>query len=188
MSCVWPPTDRQKERIDTNWADELSNVHELMDSSKSDVCNSREKRILFLYGVERFSTLDEFRYYAYSKAIGSSSSFNLATLPPTSAAAKQHSYRTYHQVQQWLGNKQFPIKWGWRLTHGCLIPVPTELLPAPDKLLKMISCCSCKKFCSRQCSCRRAQLPCSPMCKNCMGLDCSNTQPVDMDDENINNM
>ena len=87
------------------------------------MCNSGGKCILFLYGGERFSTLDEFRYYAYSEAIGSkgiSSSFNLTTLPLTSVAAKQHSYRAYHQVQQWLGNDLSPIEWGWILTHGLL--------------------------------------------------------------------
>ena len=35
----------------------------------------------------------------------------LATLPPTSAAAREHSWRTY-QVQPWLGNDSLPSDWG----------------------------------------------------------------------------
>ena len=34
--------------------------------------------------------------------------FELATLPPTSVAAAQHSFRVYHQVQMWLGNDLDP--------------------------------------------------------------------------------
>lgn len=34
--------------------------------------------------------------------------FQLAKLPPTSDAAKYHSFRVYHQVQAWLGMKRCP--------------------------------------------------------------------------------
>lgn len=156
-------------------------------ASKADVCAAGEKFLLILYGGERFATLDECRYFAYTKAISIqsvSSTFNLATLPPTSVAAQQHSLRTYLQVQQWLENDLPPIEYGWKLAHGDLVPVATELPPAPEKLLKMISC-TCKKGCKAhlQCNCRRAQLPCSAMCKNCLGLDCTNTQQIDLSDE-----
>ena len=46
--------------------------------------------------------MDEFRYISYKKAIGRmslSSSFQLSTLPPRTAAAKQHSIRAYLTVQ-----------------------------------------------------------------------------------------
>ena len=62
--------------------------------------------------------MDAFRYYAFTHAIAKKSvkdSFNLATLPPTSAAAKQHILRTYLQVQKWIGNELEPTDWGWRV-------------------------------------------------------------------------
>ncbi|GBM37029.1 hypothetical protein AVEN_31870-1 [Araneus ventricosus] len=40
------------------------------------------------------------------------SKFNIASLPPTEAAARQHSFRTYHQVQKWYGNEQNAEQWG----------------------------------------------------------------------------
>ena len=59
------------------------------------------------------------------------------------------------------------------------VPVPTELLPAPDKLLKIISC-SFDKGCSRQCSYRRTQLP--------FKLFQHTTSRQDDDDENISSI
>ena len=53
----------------------------------------------------------------------------LATLPPTSASAREHSWRTYHQVQSWLGNEGLSSDWGWDLVNGQLHPVLTRLRP-----------------------------------------------------------
>ena len=63
------------------------------------------------------------------------------TLPPTSAAAKFHSLRVYFQVQQWKGTRDgvLPEEWGWRESEDeILVPVTTDLLPAPDDLLRII--------------------------------------------------
>jgi len=59
-------------------------------------------------------------------------------LPPTSAAAKQHSYRTFLTVQQWLGNNFNPTEWGWTLTDDILVPVATDQPVAPERLLKKV--------------------------------------------------
>ena len=34
-------------------------------------------------------------------------------LPPTSDAARFHSYKVYLQVQAWLGEEMEPTWWGW---------------------------------------------------------------------------
>ena len=65
----------------------------------------------------------------------------LAALPPTSAAAKEHSFRVYHQVQQWLGVDLPPTQWGSQLRNGNLQPVLTCQAPAPEKLLKILISC-----------------------------------------------
>ena len=63
----------------------------------------------------------------------------LATLPPTSAAAaREHSWCTYHQVQSWLGNDSLQSDWGWYLVNGQLHPVLTRLAPASDALLNIM--------------------------------------------------
>ena len=82
--------------------------------------------ILKVYGASNFQSLDEYRHVAYNRAIGRSSlssSFQLESLPPTSAAAEQHSYCTYLTVQQWMGNTLSPTEWGWRSQDGSLEPV-----------------------------------------------------------------
>ena len=52
------------------------------------------------------TSLDNYRHVAFKRAIDRtsfSSTFQLASLLPTSAA-EQHSYRTYHTVQEWSDN------------------------------------------------------------------------------------
>jgi len=102
----------------------------------------------------------------------------LAGLPPTSAAAREHSFRVYLQVQQWLGFELPPTKWGWELTNGQLQPVLTRIPPAPEHLLNLISC-SCKTGCERSCGCKKTGLFCTILCGYCHGDGCSNSeQPV----------
>ena len=142
----------------------------------NDVSRSGEKFLLALYGGTRFTSIDEFRYYSYKRNIAGKSvgaKFTLASLPPTSAAARQHSLRTFLQVQQWLGNELSPTEWGWKIQDTSLLPVTTDLPPAPQKLMKLISC-NCKAGCTSRCGCRQAGMSCSAMCSQCMGIACSN--------------
>ena len=63
-------------------------------------------------------------------------SFNLALLPPTSVVAAQHSFRTYHQTQNWLDVDKGVEDWGWIPSERGWVPVyagnfesvPAELL------------------------------------------------------------
>ena len=51
-----------------------------------------EEFVLALYGGQRLATLDEYRYYNRNIAIKSMGArLTLAALPPTSAAAREHS-------------------------------------------------------------------------------------------------
>jgi len=78
----------------------------------------------------------------------------LASLPPTTAAANEHFKCAYYQVQQWLGCSLSATKWGWNLVNGQLMPTLTPKPPAPDKLLHLISC-KCKTGCGPGCGCQR---------------------------------
>ena len=129
----------------------------------AEVKSAGEKVILKLYGGSQYESLDDCREVAYKRAIGCrslSSTFQLASLPPTSAAAKHHSFRTYRTVQEWMENPLPPTEWGWsRPQAGTLTPVETDRPPAPDTLLNLISCgCKEDRCGSMSCGCRKLGL------------------------------
>ena len=68
-------------------------------------------------------------------------------------------------------------KWGWEFKNNILQPVLTTLDPAPESLLKLITC-SCTKPCSKACGCIKAGLKCSTICKHCSENDCTNFKTV----------
>ena len=68
-----------------------------------------------------------------------------------------HSLRVYYQVQQWKGTacELLPQEWGWEENDGGLVPVQTDIPPAPQKLLQVIRCL-CKIDCSSlRCTCKK---------------------------------
>lgn len=146
------------------------------------IAKAGERFLLALYGYSgvKSMSLNNYRYACFTKS-AYKNKFNIASLPPTEAAARQHSFRTYHQVQQWYGNEQNAEQWGWKRSKNGLIPVTTLEPPAPETLLKLISC-KCKKGCERACGCRKAGLKCSVICTNCSGT-CDNSQVPSQDSD-----
>ncbi|GBL90244.1 hypothetical protein AVEN_130356-1 [Araneus ventricosus] len=151
------------------------------------IAEAIERFLLELYGYndvksKNSMSLNDYRYTCFTKS-AYKSKFNISSLPPTEAAARQHSFRTYHQVQQWYGNEQNAEQWGWNRNKNGLIPVSTLEPPAPETLLKLISC-KCKKGCQKACRCRKARLKCSVICTNCSGAcDTSQVPSHDNDEE-----
>ncbi|KAJ8883646.1 hypothetical protein PR048_015500 [Dryococelus australis] len=112
-------------------------------------------------GHDNYATLDELRVYLYTCKVAKlpvSASFQLATLPPTSAACEQHSLLAYLQVQD---------------VSGTLVPITISLPPAPEQLLNVIAC-NCKSDCSYRCECVQTGLQCGIMCAKCRGATCTN--------------
>ena len=145
-------------------------------ASKNAVAAAGEAFLCVVYGGKIDDNLDVKRHQLYLRTIAKQkvcAKFDLATLPPTSAAARQHSFRVYHQVQQWRGVALNPTDWGWRLKDGRLTSLPTLREPAPETLLHLITC-NCRSGCERNCECRRSGLPCTSMCGFCAGHGCSN--------------
>jgi len=148
--------DMVHQKQDFDLLDTFSNSR----STHNEVKNAGETFLLKLYGARKCDSLDEYRHVVYKRAIvrsSLSSSFQPACLPPTSAAAMQHSFRTYLAVQEWMGNTLPPTEWGWRLEEETLVPLETDISVAPDTLLNMVSygcktdgcnnlTCSCKKL------------------------------------------
>ncbi|XP_071574804.1 uncharacterized protein [Temnothorax nylanderi] len=136
-----------------------------------------EKVLVALYGGQRNDSLNKLRYDGFGRSI-TKSKFNLACLPPTKAAGRQHSLRTYHQVQQWMGKKKIAESWGWKQGPNGLMPIFTLQEPAPAELLKFVTC-KCEKGCEKQCGCRKAGLKCSDICFFCHGQSCANAKEID---------
>ena len=108
---------------------ELLDVFENCGSSKEDIARAGEQFLLKLYGARTVTTLDKYRYTRYNYLISRSSlssTLKLESLPPTSAAAAQHSLRTYLTIQQWKENQLNPTVWGWRFHDNVLVPVETD--------------------------------------------------------------
>jgi len=128
-----------------------------------------------LYNGQSWETLDILRLQRFCQKV-STKTIRVAprTLPATSASAKQHCLRVYVQVQQWQRVGIDANGWGWAIHDVRMVPVMTEMKPAPDYLLDVIHC-GWKADCStRRCSCRKYNLESSSTCSECKGLHCSN--------------
>ena len=110
-------------------------------------------------------------------------SVEVQCLPPTSGAAKYHSYRIYYQTQVWMGNISLRTEdWEWKINCGSLLPCIMGKKPAPDALLTIIRC-KCKGYCdSLYCSTKKLGLYCTDFCAECQDGVCVNV-PLDEDDE-----
>ncbi|GBM34684.1 hypothetical protein AVEN_191839-1 [Araneus ventricosus] len=62
-----------------------------------------------------------------------------ASLPLTTAAACEHSLRSYLYVQLWGGFSKSSLDWDWKEIKHRLFPVTTHKEPAPPAHLSMIS-------------------------------------------------
>ena len=158
----------------------------LAEGTSPDVVESAgEKALVSLYKGKPDDSLNSLRYKRFCEKVAVKSSKILPqTLPPTSAAARYHSRRVYLQVQQWKGNNSLqPVDWGWKTYNDNLVPIMTDLPPAPQDLLNVIRC-NCSTDCSSaRCTCRKNNLGCTPACGQCRGTGCSNSVQEDDSDE-----
>ena len=96
-------------------------------SSPDSVSSVDELLLVTLYGAPKTTKcLNVHRHRRFMKAVPIcpvQSKIQLAALPPTSAAAKEHSLSVYHQVQMWLEVELPPTEWGLKLIDGQLQPV-----------------------------------------------------------------
>ena len=138
-------------------------------------------------------TLTTPRHAKFMENVASCYALDPGRLPPSERAAHFHALRVHLQVSQWkyLDLKCLkPEEWGWVFHGNTLIPVKTDLQPAPPNLLKYIHCkckISSKNTCGTQaCSCRKNGLSCILACGDCRGKVCQNrlvVADVDVIDE-----
>lgn len=143
------------------------------EATPESIAAAGERFLVNVYGYTGRTepSINRLRYINYKKAAFKTSS-KIAALPPSAAAATQHSFRVYHQVQQWLGVEKNAEDWGWKRATNCLEPITSLQAPAPPELLRLVSC-RCVKTCAKKCSCKKAGLDCTNLCINCEG-SCNN--------------
>jgi hypothetical protein len=98
---------------------DLTEIIQVFKNPNADpeiIAKAGERVLLELYSYsnvksKKSMSLNNYRYACFTTS-AFKSKFNIASLPPTEAAARQHSLRTYHQVQQWYGNQQNAEQWG----------------------------------------------------------------------------
>ncbi|KYN11018.1 hypothetical protein ALC57_16836 [Trachymyrmex cornetzi] len=93
------------------------------NQTKEDIFESGMTAPLFLYKApQKIACINSYRYICFAKTV-TNKAVNLANLPPTADAAKQHYFRVYLQVQSWLSNDMPPEEWGWfRDRENILVP------------------------------------------------------------------
>lgn len=144
-------------------------------ATSDDIAKAGEKMFCELYGSKK-NDINTLRYEKFAELI-SKSSVDLAMLPPTASAAKYHSLRVYYQVQKWMFNELNPTHWGWEKQSSGLVPITTHDNPAPDDILKVISC-KCKFTCKGVCTCIKAGLKCTALCIHCIDKSCNGDRVI----------
>lgn len=139
-----------------------------------------EAFLLKLYGARKGNEcINELRYIKFnqiSARLALNKDFDIAVLPPTKAALRQHFLRVYYQVQEWIGNKLNRLEWGWISKNSMLVPNTGVLEVAPEFIMNLIFCNCDKSMCKTMCSCRRFGLKCTTLCGHCCGMFCINIE------------
>ncbi|KAF6198694.1 hypothetical protein GE061_008446, partial [Apolygus lucorum] len=79
------------------------------NATPDQVADAGAQFIAAVYSSASNTPLNDLRLHHFEKAL-SKVNFSLASLPPTAAAARQHSLRVYLQVQLWKGTAMDPKK------------------------------------------------------------------------------
>ena len=140
------------------------------------------KLMVKMYKGKKDDTLTTLRHTRWNQAIMSSNEVDPACLPPTERSTHYHSLRVYLEVMKAdMLNIECglnPCDWGWKRNEDLLLPVMTNLPPAPAFLLNVIRCncnTASKNTCRTMlCSCKKHGLRCVQACGDCRGVACQN--------------
>ncbi|KAJ8677393.1 hypothetical protein QAD02_013180 [Eretmocerus hayati] len=150
-----------------------------------ELCSVARVLIAHLYSFkEKNLSIHEMRYRTYLQLEDTVDRDKcLKMLPPIESALQEHVKRVYYQMQTWLGKSPDAQLWGWKRTQTMMFPTMTTQPPAPMELLNTISC-GCQGNCdTTRCSCKKAGLPCTRLCKYCNGESCKNVRHEDKNSE-----
>ena len=124
-------------------------------ANKNDSISAGETAQVCMYNGNPHHGINVLRYEKLCMKVATSTvPVQPGALPQTSDSVKYHSITVYHQIQEWLGGQMAYVDWCWRVSAGNLLPIMTDLLPAPHKFLEVVRC-GCKYACNTiRCSSR----------------------------------
>ena len=101
-----------------------------------NIINYSEKDMTILFGRKLEGELNSIRLSIFYHTVTCSAIFvklKPENLPPTSAATKYHSLRTYHEIQVWKGRLYLAQwEWVWAVKGNRLLAIHTDKPPVPD--------------------------------------------------------
>ena len=103
--------------------------------SVDDIVKYGEIAMVILFGGNSPEKLDSLRLSIFYQTVAGSVTFvKPENLPPTSAATRYYSLRTYHQIQVWKDRNDLPAEnWGWTVKgNRLLLYILTNLLLRKD--------------------------------------------------------
>jgi hypothetical protein len=152
-------------------------------STSEEIGLAGEKLMCLMYGGRSNDSLTQLRYTNWNQAIATANQIKPEELPHTARATHFHALRVHLKVSRATTldlSCLNPSDWGWKSNDDQLIPIRTDLPPAPDFLLKVIRCnckTSSRNVClTKLCSCIKNGLICVPACGGCKGVACNNKQ------------
>ena len=129
------------------------------------ICRTKaeENTLAILYNDDSGDDLNALHYKLFQEKVKKNHKYiDAIDLLPTLGSAKFHRLRVYYQVQQRKGETGHinPKQWGCEINNDQLIPMKTDVSPAPKDL--HIFMCNCKIACSsKRCTCRKHGLECT---------------------------
>ncbi|GBO33873.1 hypothetical protein AVEN_200143-1 [Araneus ventricosus] len=133
------PGRGEEEIYQSSEPQQVVNIFRDENACPDDIDEAGEKVLIALYGRKKsVETRDSLIFKLFQKSLVKNN-FILVFLPPTTAAAREHSLRAYLQVQHWSGFAKRPLDWCWKETKHGLFSVTTHKEPASPALFSMIS-------------------------------------------------
>ncbi|GBO18396.1 hypothetical protein AVEN_119577-1, partial [Araneus ventricosus] len=118
---------------------QVVNIFRDENACPDDIDEAEQKVLIALHGRKKSEeTRDSLIFKLFQKSLVKNN-FILIFLPPTTAAAREHSLRAYLQVQYWSGFAKRLLDWCWKETKHGLFSVTTHKEPAAPALLSLIS-------------------------------------------------
>ena len=96
---------------------QLAEIFNNPNATAKEIESAGERVLVNVYNGKNKESLNTLRYRRYCEKLATNTSqVEPRTLPPTSAAAKFHSYRVFLQICQWksLDCNLSPELWGWK--------------------------------------------------------------------------
>ena len=154
------------------------------DATIYEVVDAGDAALVCLYNGKDGDNLDDLRYKVLQQGCNKQSTYPAPSIAPDFCGGKvsQHArIPAGTTLGGHLLSERDRVEWMEK--DGNLLPVMTDLPPAPEDLICIIRC-DCTTDCSTaRCSCRKHNLECSPAYGQCRGVGCCNSSVADSSED-----